>query len=179
MKPSPPNNPLESFFWKNTDNSTPSSAARKPLFCTTISRPGVISIARIDPGKLDANAINPSPCAVYRFWNKDSPENILPNTFPAPPPTVSIFMFGVIQLIAPDSDIIVSPLSRLHTTAGNGSPFISYLKIHTSNAYLCLYFNRFGYFSKQKRILFSSHKNEIQYSTYQTLRRIYPCMSKH
>lgn len=63
--------------------------------------------------------------AVYLFWKIDSPENILPNAFPIPPlVVVSIFMFGVIQLIDPRSVISVSFASTLHITAGSGSPII-------------------------------------------------------
>jgi hypothetical protein len=50
-----------------------------------------------------------------------------PNTLPAPPPTVSIFIFGLIQLMAPDSDIMDSPFASSQMTTGIGSPFISYL----------------------------------------------------
>jgi len=48
--------------------------------------------------------------AVYRFWNKESPENILPKAFPMPPLVeVSIFMLGLIQDMEPLSVIRVSP----------------------------------------------------------------------
>ena len=61
MKPSPPKKPEPSFFWKKTDSWTPASLARKPLFCTTSSRPGPMSKARMLPGKLEAKAISPWP----------------------------------------------------------------------------------------------------------------------
>ena len=61
MKPSPPKKPAMPFFWKNTDSSTPASEARKPDFCTTTGRSGVMSTARMEPGKLDAKAIIPEP----------------------------------------------------------------------------------------------------------------------
>ena len=61
MNPSPPKNPAPSFFWKNTESSTPSSAARNPDFWTITSFPGATSHGRICPGKLDANAIIPFP----------------------------------------------------------------------------------------------------------------------
>ena len=85
--------------------------------------------ALIEPGKLDAKAIIPSPLIdVYLFWKMESPENILPKAFPIPPfVDVSIFIFGLIQLIDPRSVIIVSPCATWQTTTGNGSPCISYL----------------------------------------------------
>jgi len=58
---SPPNNPLPNRFWKKMDISTEALEARNALFCAMISCPGAISNARIDPGKLDANAISPFP----------------------------------------------------------------------------------------------------------------------
>ena len=64
MKPSPPNRPEPSFFWKKTESSTPVSEARKPLFCTTTGWSGVTLTARIEPGKLEAKAIIPLPLAV-------------------------------------------------------------------------------------------------------------------
>ena len=61
---------------------------------------GVISIARISPGKLDAKAIRPSePSAEYLFWKIDSPENIRPIDLPIPPVAcVSIRIFDDIRL---------------------------------------------------------------------------------
>ena len=61
MKPSPPKKPAPSFFWKKTDRSTSRWAARKAVFCTTMGRSGVISTARMLPGKLEAKAIMPEP----------------------------------------------------------------------------------------------------------------------
>ena len=61
MKPSPPKKPALSLFWKKTESSTPPVEPRKPLFCTTRSFPGVISMGRMEPGKLEARAIIPGP----------------------------------------------------------------------------------------------------------------------
>ena len=61
------------------------------------------------------------------FWNIDSPETSFPNILPIPPPPdVSIFMHGSIQTIEPFSVFICSPRLKVHTTAGNGAPTISY-----------------------------------------------------
>ena len=46
------------------------------------------------------------------------------NIFPSPPPLVCISMFGDIQLIAPDSQTTVSPLSTSQMTTGKDSPLI-------------------------------------------------------
>ena len=119
------NRPVPSFFWKKTDSSTPGSHARNADFCTTMGLSGRTSTARIEPGKWEAKAIMPwPPSAVYRFWKRDSPENIRPNILPTPPPTVSICIFGLIQLIAPDSQTTDSPGASVQITTGKGSPLI-------------------------------------------------------
>ena len=61
IKPSPPKKPALILRLKWVFSCTPASAARKAVFCTTISAPGAIGTARIRPGKLLAKAISPSP----------------------------------------------------------------------------------------------------------------------
>ena len=61
MKPSPPKKPAPTFFWKWMERSTPGVAARNALFCAITGIFGVISTARIAPGKLEAKAIMPGP----------------------------------------------------------------------------------------------------------------------
>jgi len=65
--------------------------------------PGVTSKGIIEPGKLEAKAIMPRPpMGVYSFMKRDSPVKSRPNIFFRPPPVlVSIFILGLIQLMAP------------------------------------------------------------------------------
>ena len=79
---------------------------------------------RIRPGKLEANAIIPSPAVqVKTFMNIDSPLNARPKALPIPPVMeVSIAMLGVIQLMAPFSVSICSPCPSVQITTGRLSP---------------------------------------------------------
>ena len=64
------------------DSSTPSSAARKPAFCTTIGRSSMTSTSRMEPGKLEAKAIIPraAPGGIdilkYGLAGKHPPEGL-------------------------------------------------------------------------------------------------------
>ena len=60
------------------------------------------------------------------FWKIFSPENILPNILPSPPPLVCISMLGDIQTIEPLSVIMLSPASSSQVTTAMGSPSILY-----------------------------------------------------
>ena len=63
----------------------------------------------------------------------DSPENMRPKAPPRPPfAPVSIFMFGLIQLIAPLSVTMVSPGCSVQITTGRFPPLISYFILKTS-----------------------------------------------
>ena len=58
-KPSPPNRAPPMRCWKNTDTSTLPHDARNAPFWAMMGRSGVISIALMEPGNEDANAISP------------------------------------------------------------------------------------------------------------------------
>ena len=73
--------------------------------------------------------------------------NIRPRDEPNPPlEVVSIRIWGLIQLILPDSVIIASPDSNVQTTAGSGSPMILYFILYPSKigTLVCRCFSKYS-----------------------------------